>query len=93
MNNKNRSITQVSSTKNIFLSTTFWAATIAAIAAIAPIIGEAYDNRRISGEKVADIIVIMSGAALTVIGRVQAKTVIHTPRGLPGANKEASTKS
>lgn len=88
MTNTNQSISEVSPTKNIFASKTFWAAIFTAITAIAPIVGEAVDNRRISGEKAADIVVILSGTALTIIGRVQAKTAIQTTPGIPGVKKE-----
>ncbi len=74
--------------KSIFASKTIWGAVFTTVAAIAPIIGEAVDNRKILGKDVAQIVVILAGAAATVVGRVQAEEPIYTPHGLPGPNKE-----
>lgn len=74
--------------KSIFASKTFWGATFTAVAAIAPIVGEAVDNRQILGKDVAQIVVILAGAAATVVGRVQADAPVYTPHALPGPDKE-----
>ncbi len=74
--------------KSIFASKTVWGAIFTAIAAIAPILGDAYDNHHISGKSIAQIIVILAGSAATVVGRVQSEAPLYTPYGLPGPDQK-----
>jgi hypothetical protein len=73
-------------TKTIFASKTFWGIVFTTVAAIAPLIGEKIDEHTFNAKDVAQIIVILCGAASAVIGRVDAGS-IYTPNGLPGPNK------
>ncbi len=73
-------------TKTIFASKTFWGIVFTTVAAIAPLIGEKIDANTFNAKDVAQIVVILCGAASAVIGRVDAGS-IHTPNGLPGPNR------
>lgn len=74
--------------KSIFASKTFWGAIFTAVAAVAPIIGGAVDNRQLSGKDAAQVVVVLAGTAATVLGRVQAEAQVYTPHNLPGLNRE-----
>ena len=78
--------------KNVFISKTVWGIVFTTVAAIAPIVGKDIDQSRNNqpvnyGQDVAQIIVIISGAAATICGRIDAKGSIYTPNWLPGPNK------
>jgi hypothetical protein len=73
-------------TKSILASKTFWGIVFTTVAAIAPLIGEKVDAHAFQAKDVAQIVVILCGAASVVIGRVDAGS-IYTPNGLPGPNK------
>lgn len=88
MANLDSSISNISPAKSIFASKTIWGAVFTAVAAVAPTIGEAVDNRQITGREVAEIVVILSGTAATVVGRAQAEAAIYTPHGMLGPNRE-----
>ncbi len=85
--------TQLNDAKNVFTSKTVWGIVFTAVAAIAPIVGKDIDQSRTNqqpvnyGQDVAQIIVIISGAAATICGRIDAKGSIYTPNWLPGPNK------
>jgi putative Mn2+ efflux pump MntP len=78
--------------KNIFASKTVWGVIFTTVAAIAPIIGKDVDQFRSNqsvnyGQDIAQVIVIICGAAATICGRVDAKDPVYTPDWLPGPNK------
>ncbi|MBV6624422.1 MAG: hypothetical protein KI793_16035 [Rivularia sp. (in: Bacteria)] len=77
--------------KSIFGSKTFWGVVFTSTAAIAPIIGNNIDtivqNRPEPvnyGRDAAQIVVIVCGAAASIIGRVEAKSSVYTPKWMPG---------
>jgi hypothetical protein len=72
--------------KSVFASKTCWGVIFTAVAAIAPILGEKIDAHTFQAKDVAQIVVILSGAASAIIGRVDAGSV-YTPKFLPGPNK------
>jgi hypothetical protein len=72
--------------KSIFASKTFWGVVFTAVAAIAPILGEKIDDNQFKAKDMAQIVVILCGAASAVVGRVDAGSV-YTPKFLPGPNK------
>ncbi len=80
--------------KSIFGSKTFWGIIFTSTAAIAPIVGNNVDKfldeetrKDINyGQDAAQIVVIMCGAAASIVGRVEAKSSIYTPKGIPGPN-------
>jgi hypothetical protein len=72
--------------KSIFASKTFWGVIFTAVAAIAPTLGEKIDAHTFQAKDVAQIVVILCGAASAIIGRVDAGSV-YTPKFLPGPNK------
>lgn len=78
--------------KSIFGSKTFWGVVFTSTAAIAPIIGNNVDTivqQRGTvdyGKDAAQIVVIVCGAAASIVGRVEAKSPIYTPKWLPGPN-------
>jgi formaldehyde-activating enzyme involved in methanogenesis len=75
--------------KSIFSSKTFWGAVLTAVAGIAPIVGEAVEEGKLSVDQTVNIVVILATTGTAVIGRVQAnESLVYTPNGLPGPNKE-----
>jgi hypothetical protein len=79
--------------KSIFLSKTFWGAVCTAVAAIAPTVGQNVatfqEKNKVDPNGVAQIAVILATTGLTIIGRVDAKTIVYTPSGMPGPNPPA----
>ena len=78
--------------KSVFTSRTVWGIVFTAIAAIAPIVGKDVDQFRNNkpvdyGQDIAQVIVIVCGAAATICGRVDAKDSLYTPNWMPGPNK------
>ncbi len=77
--------------KSLFESKTFWGILFTSMAAIAPIVGEDVDKALKGepvnyGEDVAQVVVIACGAAASIVGRVEAKSPIYTPKWMPGPN-------
>lgn len=77
--------------KSLFGSKTFWGILFTTTAAIAPIVGNNVDiilqNKEEPvnyGEDAAQIVVIVCGAAASIVGRVEAKSPIYTPKWMPG---------
>ena len=90
--NSDKSMLSTSDAKSVFTSKTVWGIIFTAIAAIAPIIGKDVDlftsHQHVNyGQDIAQVIVIICGAAATISGRVDAKDAIYTPNWLPGPNK------
>ncbi len=81
--------------KSLFGSKTFWGILFTSMAAIAPIVGEDVDKALKGepvnyGEDVAQVVVIACGAAASIVGRVEAKSPIYTPKWMPGPNETDS---
>jgi len=76
--------------KSLFGSKTFWGVVFTSTAAIAPIIGNNVDtvvqgNGTVDyGKDAAQIVVIVCGAAASIVGRVEAKSPVYTPKWMPG---------
>jgi len=77
--------------KSLFGSKTFWGVVFTSTAAIAPIIGNNVDivvqNKAEPvnyGQDAAQIVVIVCGAAASIVGRVEAKSPVYTPKWMPG---------
>ncbi|MGB3639204.1 MAG: hypothetical protein WBA39_16750 [Rivularia sp. (in: cyanobacteria)] len=77
--------------KSLFGSKTFWGILFTSTAAIAPILGNNVDiilqekKEPVNyGEDAAQIVVIVCGAAASIVGRVEAKSPIYTPKWMPG---------
>jgi hypothetical protein len=73
--------------KSIFASKTFWGAAFTAMAAIAPIVGTAVEQNKLTVDHTVKIVVILCGTGATLAGRVQAKDEVYTPDWAPGPNK------
>lgn len=73
--------------KSIFFSKTFWGLIFTTTAAVAPIVGESIDAGKLTGNDVANIIVVLCGTGATLMGRIDAGN-IYTPHNMPGPNKE-----
>ncbi|MEO1430584.1 MAG: hypothetical protein AAFS12_18300 [Cyanobacteria bacterium J06632_19] len=91
--NHQQSKTNNSQRKSIFGSKTFWGVVFTSTAAIAPIIGNNIDiiaqkkDEPVNyGQDAAQIIVIVCGAAASIVGRVEAKSPVYTPKWMPGPN-------
>lgn len=72
--------------KCLFRSQTFWGIVFTTVAAIAPIVGEKFDQRQFTGSDISQIVVILCGAGATLVGRIEAGNV-YTPDNMPGPNK------
>ena len=77
--------------KNLFGSKTFWGVVFTSAAAIAPIVGKDIDKTLKGepvnyGEDAAQVVVIVCGAAASIVGRVEAKSPVYTPKWMPGPN-------
>ena len=77
--------------KSLFGSKTFWGVVFTSTAAIAPIVGNNIDTivqKRKEpvnyGRDAAQIVVIVCGAAASIVGRVEAKSPVYTPKWMPG---------
>lgn len=76
--------------KSIFGSKTFWGVVFTSTAAIAPIVGNNIDTivqkkgNVNYGKDAAQIVVIVCGAAASIVGRVEAKSPVYTPKWMPG---------
>jgi len=86
------STSSCSQAKSIFESRTVWSIIFTVFAAITPIVGKDFDRSRNKqpvnyGQDIAQIVVILCGAAASVCGRVDATGSIYTPDGFPGPNK------
>lgn len=78
--------------KSIFTSKTVWSIIFTTVAAIAPVVGKDFDKYMNKqpvdyGQDIAQVVVIMCGAAASIVGRVEAKDSLYTPNWLPGPNK------
>lgn len=87
MNIVNQPTLRENNAKSIFSSKTFWGAALTAVAAIAPILGDAVRKHELSVQHTVNIVIILATTGATVAGRVQAESSIYTPDGLPGPNK------
>ncbi|MFB2917472.1 MULTISPECIES: hypothetical protein [Aerosakkonema] len=87
MNAINQPILSETKSKSIFASKTFWAAALTAVAAIAPIVGEAVKEKKITVDRTVNIVIILATTGATLAGRVQAENSVYTPNWLPGPNK------
>lgn len=81
--------------KSLFGSKTFWGIVFTSTAAIAPIIGEDVDailkGESVNyGQDIAQIVVVMCGAAASIVGRVEAQSPVYTPKWMPGPNETDS---
>lgn len=74
------------SAKSLFKSRTFWGIVFTAVAAIAPIVGGAIQERTLSVDRAVNIVIILCGAGGAVAGRVQAEDAVYTPDWAPGPN-------
>ena len=77
--------------KSIFGSKTFWGVVFTSTAAIAPILGTNVDkvmegnHKDVNyGQDAAQIVVIVCGAAASIVGRVEATSSVYTPKWMPG---------
>jgi|GEM_PF-5779804 hypothetical protein len=73
--------------KSLFHSKTFWGIFFATTASIAPILGNAVKEGKLTVDHTVNIVIILCGAGGAVAGRVQAKEAIYTPNWAPGPNK------
>lgn len=73
--------------KSIFQSKTFWGATLTAVAAIAPIIGEAVEAKKFTVNDTVKVVVLLATTGATLVGRVQAESEVYTPNLAPGPNE------
>src|SRR5512136_1128446 len=73
--------------KSLFQSKTFWGIVFATTASIAPIVGNAVKEGKLTVDHTVNIVIILCGAGGAVAGRVQAKEAVYTPNWAPGPNQ------
>ena len=73
--------------KSLFKSKTFWGIVFATTASIAPIVGNAVKEGKLTVDHTVNIVIILCGAGGAVAGRVQAKEAVYTPNWAPGPNQ------
>ncbi|GET40821.1 hypothetical protein MiSe_56330 [Microseira wollei NIES-4236] len=89
MDSTNKPILFKATVKSIFSSKTFWSAVLTAVAGIAPIVGKAVEEKKLSVDNAVNIVIILASTGTAVIGRVQANdSLVYTPKGLPGPDKQ-----
>lgn len=80
---------EVKEVKSLFASKTFLAVCFTAIASLAPLIGVAIKENKLSVDNAVQIVLVLAGAGTAVVGRAAANnSLVYTPNGLPGINKE-----
>ncbi len=76
-----------STAKSLLASKTFWAIVFTTTASIAPIVGNAVKEGKLTVDQSVNIVIILCGVGGAVVGRVQAKDAIYTPDWAPGPNQ------
>ena len=80
---------EVTEVKSLFLSKTFLAICFTAIAALAPLIGSAVKEKKLTVDNAVQIVLILSGVGVTTVARGTANnSLVTTPDWLPGLNKD-----
>lgn len=79
---------EVKEVKSLFASKTFLAICFTAIASLAPLIGAAVKEKKLSVDNAVQIVLVLAGTGTAVIGRATANnSLVYTPDGVPGMNK------
>lgn len=79
---------EVKEVKSLFLSKTFLAICFTTVAALAPIVGSAVKENKLSVDNAVQIVLVLTGAGTAVVGRAAANnSLVYTPNGIPGTNK------
>jgi len=88
MNSTNRPIqSDKSAAKSIFASRTFWGVALAGVASLVPLATKAIKERKITVDDAGQVVLIACGVGTAIVGRVDARSPVYTPNGLPGPNK------
>lgn len=75
--------------KSILSSTTFWGAIGSLIITFSTVVGRVYiDDTKFTSKDLELLVTISVTTALTIVGRINAKSSVYTPPLLPGPNKE-----
>jgi uncharacterized membrane protein YqaE (UPF0057 family) len=82
-----------SAAKSLFASQTFWAIVFTTTASIAPIVGNAVKEGKLTVDQSVNIVLVLCGVGGAVVGRVQAKDAIYTPDWAPGPNQSDFPKN
>lgn len=79
---------EVKEVKSLFLSKTFLAICFTTVAALAPLVGNAIKEKKLSVDNSVQIVLVLTGAGTAIVGRASANgSLVYTPDGIPGANK------
>ncbi len=79
---------EVKEIKSLFASKTFLAICFTAIASLAPLIGVAVKEKKLSVDNAVQIILVLAGTGTAVVGRAAANnSLVYTPDGIPGMNR------
>lgn len=79
---------EVKEVKSLFASRTFLAICFTAIASLAPIVGVAIKEGRLSVDNSVQIVLVIAGAGMATVGRASANnSLVYTEDWMIGANK------
>lgn len=85
---KDTVLKEVKEIKSLFASKTFLAICFTAIASLAPLVGQAVKEKKLSVDNAVQIVLVLAGTGTAVVGRVGANnSLVYTPEGVPGMNK------
>lgn len=75
--------------KSILASTTMWGAIGSLVIGVSSVIGDVYiDRKPFTSNDLKTLATLVVTTTITIIGRVNAKDSVYTPKLLPGPNKE-----
>lgn len=77
------------SCKSVLASTTIWGALGSLVIGLSTIVGDVYiDKKDFTSNDLKTAVTLLVTVTITIIGRVNAKDSVYTPKILPGPNKE-----
>lgn len=79
---------EVREIKSLFASKTFLAICFTAIASLAPLVGVAIKEKKLTVDNAVQIVLVLAGTGTAVVGRAAANgSLVYTPDGVPGMNR------
>lgn len=76
------------SAKSILASTTMWGAVGSLVIGVSSVVGDVFiDKKPFTSNDLKTLATLVVTTTITIIGRVNAKETVYTPKLLPGPNK------